>query len=148
MENNKITEYRRDLYALIKDRKLSDTFSKLLEVCKLCGDWHVSDKITELENSYKYMLSYMQEGVVDPERKKIYKKFLADSYELTDILTDKLFQNDSSTLFYSKRRYFLTATDTLENMVKRFGNELANQKLTSELPESERGPREIGRAHV
>lgn len=129
MERNPILQSRKEIYSHLDNKHLKQAFRSLKEFIKLLGEWRYEEKIEQLETAYQYMLQYMGEGLTDPERDKLYRKLLADTYFLTDLVTDRFLQRTESSQYYSKRRVFLNGSDSLENSAKRLESEIENLTL-------------------
>ena len=142
MESNPILQSRKEIYSHLDNKHLKQAFRSLKEFIKQLGEWRYEEKIDQLQTDYQYMLRYMGEGFNDPERDKLYRKLLADTYLLTDIVTDRFLQRSVSSLYYSKRRLFLNGSDTLQNAAKRLEKETGNlslaQLLDTTSPEDEK----------
>ena len=138
MDSNPILQSRKTIYNHLDNKHLKQAFKSLKEFTKSLGEWRFEEKIEQLETAYQYMLRYMGEGLTDPERDKLYRKLLADTYILTDIVTDRFLQRSTPSIYYSKRRVFISGSDSLQNAAKRLENEVANLSL-AELIEPENG---------
>lgn len=136
MERNLILQSRNEIYSHLNNKHLKQAFRSLKEFIKLLGEWRYEEKIEQIETAYQYMLQYMGEGLSDPERDKLYRKLLTDTYFLTDIVTDRFLQHTESSQYYSKRRVFLNGSDSLENAVKRLKHEIDNLSLAELVEES------------
>lgn len=90
-------------------RRLKEVFARLRELALPLQQWELSESLSELEQSYRYMIRYMLDGVHDPERDKVYHKLVLSAYTLTDRVIDVWMMRESTTLYYSQRRYAATA---------------------------------------
>lgn len=104
MENKEILIQKKNILEKLSKRQLKDAFGLLINLVGNTQDWQVSERISELETNYKYMLHYQFEGIVDAERDVLYNKTLRHLYELTDDITDELLLTSSSNIFYEKQR--------------------------------------------
>ncbi|MEG1587048.1 MAG: tetratricopeptide repeat protein, partial [Bacteroidales bacterium] len=137
MERNIILQSRKEIYNHLDNKHLKQAFIRLREFIKPLTDWHYQEKAEELETAYQYMLRYMGDGLNDPDRDKLYRKLLSDTYKLTDIVTDVFLQKSDSSIYYSKRRVFLSGADSLDAAYKRLENEYNNLSL-AELVETDK----------
>ena len=71
MDNKTIKGKRSHIIELLEQKRLKLAFLSIKELLAELSDWHYSDKFEEIENGYKYMLQYMQKGVIDPMQRKI-----------------------------------------------------------------------------
>ncbi len=136
MDNKTIKGKRSHIIELLEQKRLKLAFLSIKELLAELSDWHYSDKFEEIENGYKYMLQYMQKGVIDPMQRNLYRKFISESYALTDRITDKLLLKDEYIQYYTKRRYFLSQADSIENIYTRFDKDLANISLAEIIEEN------------
>lgn len=100
-------EINKQYYGIIgslDNKELKNAFNSLQNLIAGAKDYSFQDKLTELHETYKYMLKYSTEGVNDPMQKQIYHNLLISAYELTDDLRNKVLSRDSSLSYYSKRR--------------------------------------------
>ncbi len=66
--------------------------------------WAITEKISELETNYQYMLHYLIEGKKDPEQQHIYEKLIRDLYMVADDAAEHLLLQESSALFFERSR--------------------------------------------
>lgn len=96
---------KKEILEKLSKRQLKEAFELLTKLVVDTKDWHVSEKLSELETNYKYMLHYQFEDTVDdPQRDSIYNSILRTLYELTDDAADELLTIDSSNIFYERLR--------------------------------------------
>ena len=148
MDNKVITNIRLEIINLLDRRHLKLTFKRLMLFADTLNDWRLKEKIVSSETAYQYMLKYMEDGIVDPERDKLYAKLLSDAYSINDLIADKLLSERSNSLYYGKRRTFLSGNDSLDNCFKRLDNEHSNLALSDLLlPEENDFKKMIYRRH-
>ena len=68
------------------------------------GVW--SDKVNELETTYKYMLQYAIEGIDDPHQEMIYNQLRVSMLEVADEMKESLLLKDSSDYTTTQKRLF------------------------------------------
>lgn len=88
----------------LDNKELKNAFNSLQNLIAGTKEYSFQDKLTELHETYKYMLKYSTEGVNDPMQKQIYHNLLVSAYELASDLRDKSLSLNSSLSYYSKRR--------------------------------------------
>ena len=66
--------------------------------------WEVTDRITRVEDAYRYMLRYAMEGVADPHRDIIYNNIRNDLRVIFDRLARLVNTQVSSTVYYTTVR--------------------------------------------
>lgn len=104
MDNRNILTYKKEILEKLSKRQLKDAFELLTKLVVNTQDWHVAEKLSELETNYKYMLHYQFEDTVDPQKDIIYNTILRTLYELTDDISDELLKIDSTNIFYERLR--------------------------------------------
>lgn len=105
MNGNNIISKKKDILLYLSKRQLKNAFKSLMSLAANIQDWHTSEKLSELERNYKFMLHYFFEGVEDAERQNVYRNLLRSLYELTDDISDELLKIESSNIFYDKSRF-------------------------------------------
>lgn len=92
------------VHRFIENKQLKNAIDGVKELIAMHQSWPISEKISELETNYKFMLHYLIEGKEDPEQKKIYEKLIRGIYTITDDATENLLLEDSSTVFFERMR--------------------------------------------
>src|SRR5690554_2790804 len=92
------------IHSHIRQKQLKQAIEGVKELAALQHNWAVSEKITELESNYQYMLHYLLEGKKDPDQKRIYDKLIRDIYTAADDAAEYLYLQESPSLFFDKLR--------------------------------------------
>ena len=95
MKEQEIFSIRQRIYDLLSVKRLKEALAGLDTLVKTSGNVAWVSEQEQLNTTYKYMLRYTLEGIRDPERQKIYRKLVRDTYELTDRTVAGLFHPDS-----------------------------------------------------
>ena len=104
MSPTDINKRREIIYSYIEKKQLKSAIENVKQLTDIQQNWSVSEKLTELETNYKFMLHYLVEGKGDPQQDKIYDKLFRDIYILTDEAAESLLMQESSSVFYEKLR--------------------------------------------
>lgn len=104
MNNKDVIVQKKNILEKLSKRQLKDAFELLMKLVVNLQDWQMSEKLSELETNYKYMLHYQFEATDDPQREIIYNGILRVLYEITDDASDELLTIDSSNVFYERLR--------------------------------------------
>ena len=104
MSPTDINKRREIIYSYIEKKQLKSAIENVKQLTDIQQNWSVSEKLTELETNYKFMLHYLVEGKGDPQQDKIYVKLFRDIYILTDEAAESLLMQESSSVFYEKLR--------------------------------------------
>lgn len=105
MDSIKIKNNLEKIYNLLQERRLKESFVLLKLLSDTLQQWTFSDKLAEMETSYRYMIHYMLDGFQDPKRAQIYNGLILSAYALADKMTDCLLEKEASSLYYNRRRY-------------------------------------------
>src|SRR5690554_4406596 len=104
MSPKDINKKRNKIYEYIDKKQLKSAIDSVKDLVAEQQNWSLSERLTELETNYKYMLHYLVEGKGDPEQEKIYDKLFRDIYIITDDTAESLLMRDSSSIFFEKLR--------------------------------------------
>lgn len=84
MDEQTIKEQHKSIINLLKARRLKEAQFQLDAMLNTCGDWTLCNRLEQVKTSYNYMLQYMEQGINDPERNKLYIQLLAETWEIAD----------------------------------------------------------------
>lgn len=104
MNSQEIIKIKKEIVSFLTKRQLKKAFESLIKLSVNLQNWQVSERLSELETNYKYMLHYLFEGVQDKERENVYRNLLRSLYEITDDSADELLLVESTNLFYERLR--------------------------------------------
>ncbi len=104
MSSTDILNIKKNILEKLSKRQLKDAFELLTKLVVNVQDWRISERLSELETNYTYMLHYQFEGLEDSQKDTIYNNILRSLYEITDDSSDELLSIDSSNLFYERLR--------------------------------------------
>lgn len=97
----------------LNSKELKSAFELLQNLIYESKEYSLQDRLTELHDTYKYMLRYRVEGMKDPMQTQIYNNLMASAYEIADDLNIKLLLKISSVIYFDRKRisaYQLTAS--------------------------------------
>ncbi len=86
--------------------QLINAFEKTSLLVKELQIGEYSDRLEDLQLTYKYLLQYYVDGIEDPERKIVYNKLKAKLFLLISELREELLLRNSSSFEYTQKRYF------------------------------------------
>lgn len=84
MNEKTINEQYAYIRSLLEEKRLKEALMQLESLLWQCPDWDLRNRMEQLQTSYKYMLEYMRQGANDPERWNVYRKLVADTWEIAD----------------------------------------------------------------
>ncbi len=104
MSQKEIDTYIKKIDQSIENKRLKEAFESLNYLSLQLQNWQVRENLFELEENYKRMLSYLTEGIDDPQREKIYDDIVKSLYQISDVLELELKTIHTSSYFYDYRR--------------------------------------------
>lgn len=104
MDSKDILSQKKEILDKLSKRQLKDAFDLLVKLVVNTQDWQMSEKLSELETNYRYMLHYQFEVDNDPTRHEMYNNILRSLYEITDDASDILQTIHSTNIFYERIR--------------------------------------------
>lgn len=127
MEKSEISKYRNNIYQHLEKRQLTQSFKDLKIMVEASQQWDLVEELNRLSTSYGYMLQYLSQGVLDPERDNILSQILVDTYTLTDKTVISLAAPQSTHIFYQRHSQY--KDHQLSSMVDEYLIEIKKVKL-------------------
>lgn len=97
--------YKKSLGSLSKG-ELKQSIETALLLNEELKSPEIKDKLSNLEENYKFMLKYFLDGVEDTERKSLLNRLIAQLFIIISHLRDELLTRDSSNYEFAQKRYF------------------------------------------
>ncbi|MDE6756637.1 MAG: tetratricopeptide repeat protein [Muribaculaceae bacterium] len=104
MAENEILSKKELFDRMLSQGRLHEAITMLKSISEKKMLWEVTDRITRVEEAYRYMLRYAMEGVEDPHRDVIYNNIKNDLRMLYDRLKRLVNIQSSATLYYTTLR--------------------------------------------
>lgn len=137
MNGQAVNEAYSHIQLLIKKKRLREALVQLESFLWQCADWNLRNRLEQVQTSYHYMLQYMQQGIADPEQKKLYTKLQSEVLEIAD--QARLMQLDGiSSHYYHELRRKRTkelvgnTLSVLMHQLESFNDDLAVSGLLSD----------------
>lgn len=108
MNKTEISRNRNNIYRLLDSRQLTLAFNILQIMINDCQQWQLSEELNRLTTAYGYMLHYLTQGMLDPQRDEILSQIIVDTYKLTDQTVISLAASQSTHIFYQRNREYKT----------------------------------------
>lgn len=150
MNEQAIQEQYKHIVLLLEQQRLKEAQSQL-EAYLWNGNLPMlRERLEQVQTSYDYMLRYMRMGAQDPERQRIYRQTITETWEIADQTRLALLDEISSHQYHALRRnrYLLPAGQDLaqcRKILESFPDELAlcqlipdSQKLNATLESHEK----------
>lgn len=136
MNEQSIQKQYNQIIGLLEDKRLKEALTQLDAFLYNGNDWSLRNRLEQLQTSYQYMLQYMKLGMKDPERQKLYRQLLADTWEIADQTRLTLLDEVSTHYYHELRRnpnklpkaYDLSG---LQRILEGFADELAVSQLAN-----------------
>lgn len=132
MENRVIDKTRKEIYNLLEDRRINDAFDAVLRLIDETGARGLRDEVDQLKISYSFMLRYLSQGVLDPQRDQVLQRIVDSLYLVTDRCCIQAKTATSSEVFYARRRE-MEAT-SLADIVEQWKDAVRKHQLLSSVP--------------
>ncbi|EGF59149.1 tetratricopeptide repeat protein [Bacteroides fluxus] len=104
MNEQTIQEQYQHIISLLQQKRLKEAQSLLETFLWDSSNWSLRNRLEQAQISYRYMLQYMKQGVNDPERPKLYRKLLAETWEIADQVRLGSLDEVSSHYYHSLRK--------------------------------------------
>ena len=114
MNEQAIQEQYQHIVSLLEQKRLKEAQVQLEAFLWNCNDWTLRSRLEQAKMSYQYMLQYMRQGVNDPERQKLYRQLLAETWEIAE-------QTRVSLLDEVSTHYYHALNKNKRNMVAGYG---------------------------
>ena len=105
MNEQAIQEQYQHIVTLLKQQRLKEAQSQLEAFLWNSGDWTLRNRLEQAQTSYQYMLQYMRQGIDDPERQKLYRQILTETWEVADQARLSLLDGVSTHYYHSPVSY-------------------------------------------
>ena len=138
MKSEQIETTKNNILNLLREKRLAEAFSSLKTLVEETSDWHISEKLSELEQSYRYMIHYVAEGIDDPKRDDIYENIIAETIKLCETATNELIARTSTKLYYATLRTERMHPENTEAILARRKRALDKIAVFDELPDSDK----------
>lgn len=104
MDYNEILNIKDQIFWYLSKNEVKDAIWKLRFLAESLRVSKASEKISEIETAYRYMLNYQFDGMQDPEREALFSGMMRSLYEMAEDLSDERISIDSPNVFYEKYR--------------------------------------------
>jgi tetratricopeptide (TPR) repeat protein len=118
MDKTEISKLRNNIIEHLDNRQLALAFQNLKTIVDESQQWDLNEEFTSLTTSYKYMLQYLSQGVLDPQRDNILSQILVDTYELTDKTVIALASEQSTHIFYQRNKQYKNSS--VQSMIEEY----------------------------
>lgn len=136
MTESEIRKYKTNITSLLKNARLYEAFAEFDKLLNANPNWEISEDLSKLQMSYKYMLMYMAQGTADPQKEQIYNNILLSLYGLLDRYCHHLMLIYSHSQYYAIRQDFSKSNARIAIMLERYNAECQKYQLYLDVPEN------------
>ena len=111
----------------INDAEINNAFDHISQLVTELGRGDLNDEFQRLRMSYSFMLKYLEQGVMDPQRDEILSDIRQSLYTLNDQCYIGLLEATSPEVFYKRRRELTQVT--LLNVIEEYRDALKKLAL-------------------
>ena len=104
MTTQEIVDTHRQANQFIDDSRINDAFAHVSRLVNELANGNYNDELQRLRMSYDYMLKYLGQGVIDPQRDEILFDIRQSLHTLNDQACISLLEPVSNEVFYARRR--------------------------------------------
>ena len=135
MTKLEIENIHRQATLFLDNAEVSEAFETVGKLSHELSRADINDELERLHMSYKFMLKYLEQGVMDPQRDEILSNILQSLYSLNDQCFIGLMEQNSPEVFYARRREL--AGVSLISIIEEYRKELQQLSLVKSLPNEE-----------
>lgn len=104
MTNREFEILYKKVVAQAIEKELNVSFYELQRMIAETKNSELSDQCRKLEETYKNLLNYAMNGIIDPSQESIYVQLQTDLLRLSDKVRDIYFTKNSNNIVYQKKR--------------------------------------------
>ena len=124
----------RQVKSLLNDYRIKEAFSLMNELNSKSEQWKISDELRRLEDTYKYMIHYLAEGVDDPHKDKLYSDMISQLHVISaEIERNLLCQFANNTLYLNYLHKHRQESFDIKSLILNYSATNEKVKLSSEV---------------
>ena len=116
----------------IDNAEVNDAFGHIKKLTDALGRGDMNDELERLRVSYTFMLKYLAQGVMDPQRDEILTSIRQSLYTLNDQCFIGLMEPINPEVFYARRREL--GNDSLVNIIEEYRASIKELNLVQAAP--------------
>lgn len=120
MQKKDILNKCKEVENLLASFNIASSLEILQELSRQLQDYHLSDELNKLRETYRYMAKFMIDGIADSSRDKVYNDILEKLRSITDIIKRNAIAKDSSDYYSETLRYENLAGNDLERLLNEY----------------------------
>jgi len=132
MTLQEIENTHRQATQCINDAEVNDAFTHISKLVNESSSANLNDELERLRMSYTFMLKYLEQGVMDPQRDEILTDIRQSLYTLNDQCYIGLMEPANPEVFYARRREL--GNESLVAIVDEYRQALKELSLAQSVP--------------
>ena len=104
MTKKEIQSYFQEIHYYLERKQLKRAFEVLTILISNLQDYQLQERLFELEDHYKMMLTYLIKGIQDPQQEKVYHDLIRSVYRLMDQSSSLIKMQNSWSFYYEKKK--------------------------------------------
>lgn len=129
MQNKETLNKCKEASRLLDSYNIPATIILLEALAKARQDYRITDELTRLHDTYRYMAEYMVSGGVDPSRSNVYNDIIEKLRSIIDHISRDVIAIDSEDSYSETFRYQKLAGQQLESLLSRYSSLLSELQL-------------------
>ena len=106
MNKSIINKQYKEIINLLDKRSFREALQAIELLIFDTQDWELRSSFEGIYTSYQYMLQYMRQGSIDPDRDKLYNKLLSTAYQIADKARILKLTPSSTEFYFDRIRYY------------------------------------------
>lgn len=127
---NEFNQQKQTIISSLRAHRLNAALRQLRTLAESNSARDIAEKATAIESDYALMLKYLVEGANDPDRQKMYNKFISRTHRLIDQITRRHNITETGSLYYSILRFEATRpNDNVASLIGKYFQLLDSSSL-------------------
>lgn len=127
---------RDEIVACIDRQEINQAIEHLSQFAAMVPDARVRERLEQVKMSYDFMLRYLSQGVLDPQRDDVLGHIVSELSRLTDQCVVALQERESPQVFYARRREL--GDVALSDLMDQYRTQLNKSALLQSVDEAQR----------
>lgn len=130
-----IKKQRDEIIALINDQQLGKAIEQLQSLIAQANDVSLRERLDQVRMSYDFMLRYLSQGIIDPQRDDVLYHIINQLATLTDQCAISLLEHESPEVIYARRREL--ADVSLSDLLSQYRTQVNKLSLLGSVDETQ-----------
>ena len=104
MDKDSILNEHEQVEDLLEEGRMKEALQLMASMMDNSGDYQLQQELNDVQTSYNYLLQYMEQGIPDPGREKLYKELRTKCFTIADQIKLDLLDEVSNSYYHAVRR--------------------------------------------